>query len=352
MEHFIFFPLTIAIAAVGGLFAKKYHLPGGYLIGAIITTALFMVITNKGIFYPRVRTGLQVFSGMLIGSRMGKDVLHNIKKLWPSIIVMTVMMLFMNVVFGMMNYAFGDLDPATALFAVTPGGVNDISIIAADFGANTAYVAVLHVARILLVYSLIPPLVRFVHKKNATASGKGRRAELIASEVVCTDPKDFWWMLLLSVCGGCIFYLIGVTAGALIGSMLASGCFCVMRGRQKYPPQLKKILQIGSGAYIGVKFTRSLCANLGNLLIPLLISFLCVIFFTLVIGFSISKFSNMDICTAMLAASPGGLSEMSLLADELDADTVSVAVLHVFRLFIVLTTFPYLLGLLIRFTMT
>lgn len=43
---------------------------------------------------------------------------------------------------------------------------------------------------------------------------------------------------------------------------------------------------------------------------------------------------------------------MSLLADELDADTVSVAVLHVFRLFIVLTTFPYLLGLLIRFTMT
>lgn len=352
MELFIFFPLTVSIAAMGGVLAKKYHLPGGYLIGAIITTALFMVITDKGIFYPRVRTGLQVFSGMLIGSRIGKEELHNIKKLWPSLIVMTVMMLIMNVVFGVLNYIFSDLDPATALFAVTPGGVNDISMIAADFGANTAYVAVLHVARILLVYSLVPPLARFVHKKNTVSNVNEKRTDLIASGTVGTNPKEFWQMLLLSACGGCIFYIMGVTAGALIGSMLASGCFCVIKGRQKYPPQLKKILQIGSGAYIGVKFTRSLCANLWNLLIPLFISFLCVISFTLVIGLAISKFSNMDICTAMLAASPGGLQEMSLLADELDADTVSVSVLHVFRLFIVLTTFPYLLGFLIRFTMT
>jgi len=352
MEEFLFFLLTLLAAAIGGIIAYKLKLPAGAMVGSMAAAVAFNLLTERAVFYPDLKVVLQIVSGALIGSRMGREDVASMKQVIFPIVMLLVSMLVLNVTFGGLMYKFSPLNLATSLFAAAPGGASDMAIIASDLGANTAYVAILQLFRLIVIFSCMPPLFKKIitklmqkEAKQAEAKGEPRvqRPQPIFS------IKKFALLLLASALGGMAFYFLGVTAGAMIGGMLASMAFCVWKGKVKFPVKIRVALQICSGAYIGMQLDRASLLAMGDLLIPMLIMFVGIFVFAFGSAFVIHKVTKLSLITCLMASTPGGVQEMSLLADEMGCDTPKVAIMQTSRLVCVIAFFPTMLELMVKF---
>ena len=347
MEQLGFFAVTVALGCAGGWIGRKLRLPAGALVGAMIAVGLFNISLGKAEFYTVARVILQLFSGAMVGSRIGPSELKSMKAMVPSVVILILSLLLLNLTFAFLMSRLSTLSPATALFATAPGGASDMSIICADFGGDAGIVAILQVARLIMIYLFIPPLIRYFDRRNP-AQQAAHTEVLSTPEPEGTRGKDFLCMMLCAAAGGLALHFLKVSAGAMIGAMIGSGAYCVLRGRQRYPARLKTGLQYFSGAYIGARIGRSLVERFVDLLIPLAIMLVGIFAFVFLTSFAIRKLSHVDRSTAMLISTPGGIQEMSLLSEELGADTPKVAVLHTVRLVSVILLFPYVIQLLLK----
>ena len=348
MEDLIRFAVTLLIAVACGLLGKKLRLPAGLLVGSMVGVAAFHTLTGQGLFFPTVRTALQVFSGALVGARIGRAELRGMRMLLPSVVILLLSMVLLNLTFALLITLCSGLSPATALFATAPGGVNDMSIIASDFGADAGVVAILQVFRLILIYLFIPPTIRWLDGRDAKKHPAAKLSAAAPQTPVQNNPHGLLAMLLCAAAIGLLLHALGVSAGAMIGAMIGSAAYCILRGKQKYPATLKTALQLCSGAYIGCRIDRATILGFGDLLLPLLIMLLGILAFTFMTSSLMCRLSRLSRSTAMLASTPGGIQEMSLLSEELGADTPSVAVLHTTRIVFVILCFPYLIQLLLR----
>jgi membrane AbrB-like protein len=149
--------------------------------------------------------------------------------------------------------------------------------------------------------------------------------------------------------GGFIFWKLGVKAGGLMGSMLLVGGLNVGMGCIYFPKQLENPLRVATGAYVGQQLNREGFLMMGQLLLPLLIMLVGVLVFTLVVPVIMQRFSQLDKATCMLASSPGGLTEMSMIAEDLGADTPKVVLMQSTRMVFVLLLFPNMLAAITLF---
>jgi len=65
-----------------------------------------------------------------------------------------------------------------------------------------------------------------------------------------------------------------------------------------------------------------------------------VILAGLLLSWILYKITDWNYITCLLVSSPGGLTQMSLIADEVGADPLMVSVLHTVRLISVLAVLP------------
>ncbi len=343
MNNLLFFLLTILVAAAGGLVAQKLNIPSGAMVGAMFAVIVLNLITEKGYFYSDAVTVLQLLSGTMIGCRVGREDLLELKNLVKPIVLLICAFIVMNLSFGILMVAFTDLDVPTALFSCTPGGASDMALIGEELGANPAQIAFLQVVRLLIIFTFCPPLFRYLFRKKGgnTAADTGIvKTPDISSVPDRTDYKKLLILFVICTVFGLFMDHIGVTSGAMLGAMLAGAAFTVMKGKNKFPVPLRTLMSVLSGAYMGCKFTRAELANIHALIIPVLIMFLGIITFILVNAALLNRFTSLDYPTALFSSTPGGISEMAILSEEMGVDSFKVSVLHTCRLFFVIAFFP------------
>jgi len=84
-----------------------------------------------------------------------------------------------------------------------------------------------------------------------------------------------------------------------------------------------------------------------SLLIPFLLMAVSLVVFTYLFGIVMSRVSNFDLPTSMLCVSPGGITEMSLMADEFDCGTAKVVAMHMVRIIVVIGILPSIIRFLL-----
>ncbi|MBQ4000374.1 MAG: AbrB family transcriptional regulator [Oscillospiraceae bacterium] len=343
MDNLTMFLITIAIGATGGLIARKLGIPSGAMVGSMFFVIIFNLITEKAYFIPDVKTGLQILSGAMTGCRVGREDVEGLKKLVKPIILLLSAFILMNFTFGGLMILFTDLDVPTALFATSPGGASDMALIGEELGANPAYIALLQVLRLLIIFTCCPPLFKYLFRTGRMKKGEGTEDPGIPAQPGMPD-KTNWTKLVLvfAVCtaAGLFFRWLGITSGAMLGSMLAGATFTVFMGKNRFPSQIRVCMSILSGAFMGCRFSRADLANIDVLAIPILIMLIGLIVFILFNGFLVSKFTDLDYPTALFASTPGGMTEMAILAEDMGVDSFKVSILHTIRLFFVIAFFP------------
>lgn len=382
--------MTVGVAILGGLIGKKMKLPAGALTGSIVSVVIYNVIAQRVYFPSGLRTYVQVASGALIGSRIKKEDFKGMGKLTFSGVLLVTSMLIMNISFGLLLYHFTGLDAATAFYGTAPGGMQDMGLISQDFGADPVIVSAIQLIRLVFILTCFPSFYRMMDKyiKNKKAkqmreqikiAGQTNMGEQIkieqqtkAQEIekiqkgsdsneevkensskcnTLTNEKKSIRLILTVVAalvGGLLFKKIGVSGGALIGSMVFVAFLGIGTGKAFFPPKARTIIQIFAGAYIGAQIQSSSFQTMKTIIVPLIILCIGLLIFAVLIACMLSKVSGLDIISCMLMSTPGGLSEMCLLAEEFNCDTPKVVVMHTTRMVMVISLFPTILGKIVE----
>ena len=359
MEGIFYLGMIVCIAVFGGLIGNKLKLPVGGMLGAMVVVIAFQLIVPLPISFPReLQIVLMLAFGGMIGSRITKKDMIDLKKLALPAIVMIVCMIILSITFGIVMYHFSEIDIPTALFATAPGGMVDMAIVSADFGANSGYVALLQLTRTMFVLVFMMPFYKKIGSKVSGVDSQLRDNITCSHEVgnmlpqsAKGDYKQSYRFSITIFCAlliGLPLWLLGIPAGAIIGAMLGSAGYNIFSGKAYFPSGLRLPLQILAGIFIGLRMDRESFFNLGGIIIPVLIIFFCVIIITFVTAFIIHKLTGLDLFTSLMASTPGGLAEMTILADDLGIDAPKVTVLHTARLMSVIIMFPMILAFVIH----
>lgn len=152
-------------------------------------------------------------------------------------------------------------------------------------------------------------------------------------------------LLAATVCG-VVAQRLGAPGGLILGAMVGASAVTLLTGRSvPIPPILQNAGFVVIGAAIGVQLTRQAMAQLGPVVAPALLSGGLIIVAGIGIAYLL-RWLGISPPGDILATSPGALSVMSAMAVEQGTGAVEVALFHLVRIVLVITSLPLLVALL------
>lgn len=318
----------------------KLRMPAGALIGAMLATAAMNIAFDAAYMPAEVKFFTQVATGVYIGAKISKSNLPELKKiLRPAVMLLSIMLVF-AVSMGLLIRSISSLSVATALFAMAPGGITDMTLASMDFHAESSVVALIQTLRVIFTTALLPGIIKHLHgdriaeRSSASSGGKSPRRK---------TGRDLATTLLIGlVCGGIGKYL-GVPCGAIAFSMAGCAAFNVMTDRSYMPLNLRRFVQMFAGALIGCTVGRAQILQMLDLGLVTVIAVVSFILLDLLAARVVSKVFGIDIVTALFACAPGGISDMALISEDMGADSVTVAGMHIVRLVGIVALYPVII---------
>ena len=154
--------VTMILALISGALGKFLGVPGGAIAFSMLGCAAYNIKTDRGYMPLRVRKFVQVFAGSLIGTTVGRQQAMKMLELWDVVILAVVSFIVLDLVAGAIIAKCTDMDLVTALFSCAPGGLTDMTLIAADLGADGVKVAGMHMIRLVSVIAFYPTVISFL----------------------------------------------------------------------------------------------------------------------------------------------------------------------------------------------
>ena len=334
--------LTLIIAILGGYLASKKKVPAAYMLGALFLVALFNICSNKAFLPNYFKFITQIATGTFIGSKFRSEDIKMLKKVIIPGMTMVLLMITFSFILSYLMSTFLGIDNLTSFFATAPGGIMDISLIAYDFKANTSQVALLQLIRLISVISFVP----FFTKKCYEKSNKKNISfeQEIKNEI--KEEKSFLFTIIVGIIGGIIGYFSHLPAGTMSCSMALVAYFNVKTHKAYMPLTLRKIIQSFGGALIGAKVTLSDVIALKDLILPIILIIIGFCLMNVFVGFFLYKTTKFSLSTALLSASPGGMSDISLMAEDLGANGPQVASMQFLRAIFIVGVYPIIIKIL------
>jgi membrane AbrB-like protein len=151
--------------------------------------------------------------------------------------------------------------------------------------------------------------------------------------------------LAIGTIGGVLFVMAGLPGGLISGAMMAVGIAAMMGRPLTMPPILTQTVLVLLGISLGSLMSRQLLQHIGAY--PLTIALLALATFCTTFGssFYLQRLHGWDRTSAFLAASPGALSQITVLAIEKGADVSAIAVVQTMRVILLTAALPLLLAL-------
>ena len=329
------FLITLAVAAAMGYLLYRLHVPGGMVVGAIVGVVIFNLAFNIAVMPSTAKIIAQIVSGAFIGSGISKEEIKQFKRLFIPLAILIVGMLILNLISGVLIYLTSDLDLITAMFCAVPGGMSDTPLIAAEMGADGAKVALMQFIRLCAGIGLFPIFLKaFVKKQNANFKPLDKPQK---------TPYTHWGFFVAAVVaasGGALGKILGVPAGALLFSLIATMTVKQFVPSSMLPGWLKRVAQVLAGAYIGVGISPKDIPEMKNLLVPALLMLLGYFVACVILGRLLSRYSGLTVAEGMLAATPAGASDMALISADIGISSPEVIILQIGRMLSAIMIFP------------
>ena len=158
-----------------------------------------------------------------------------------------------------------------------------------------------------------------------------------------TKTLQYLETLAIGTIGGLLFLVAGLPGGLITGAMLAVGSAAMLGRSMAVPAHLTQAVLVLLGISLGSLMSRQLLQHVGAY--PLTIGLLALATFCTTFGSSyyLQRMHGWDRTSAFLAASPGALSQIALLAIEKGADMPAIAVVQTLRVIILTAALPLIL---------
>lgn len=323
---------TLAIGAGGGALFWFAHLPGGLISGAMIAVGI-AAIAGRPLGMPPVLTqAVLLLLGISLGSLVSQQMLQNMGA-YPLTIAALALATFCST-FGSSFYLqrYHGWDQTSALLAGSPGALSQITMLAAEKGADVAAIAVVQTMRVIILTAALPLLLALT---GIASSSPPAVAAAVAS------PLELAGLIAASVVAALILRLMKFPAswmfGAMIGSSLLHGTGTI---EGAMPDWLRNVALVGIGAVIGTRFAKMQVKTLLSHVHAALGSFAVAIIISAVFVTAIALTTDVRIADIIVAFAPGAMDAMLALALTLHIDPIFVGAHHLSRFVFVSITTP------------
>jgi len=151
--------------------------------------------------------------------------------------------------------------------------------------------------------------------------------------------------LVLASVGGLFFLFAHLPGGLISGAMIAVATVAICGRRLALPPALSQLVLLVLGISLGSVVSRTMLEQLGAYPRTILLLALSTFCSTLGSSWYLQRFHGWDRVSALLAGSPGALSQITVMAVESGADTAGIAVVQTMRVIILAAVLPLVLAL-------
>lgn len=151
-----------AVAACGGLLFRACGVPGGTLVGAMLFTVIHNCLFGKVKYPTVVKKYQQVVTGAYIGVGITAQTLALIPSVAIGMAFSIVDILAYVLLMSFILRRTSHMDYGTSLLCSTPGGIGEVSILSEELGTDTATVALMNTARMILVVATFPVMLQAI----------------------------------------------------------------------------------------------------------------------------------------------------------------------------------------------
>src|SRR5256885_3286998 len=150
--------------------------------------------------------------------------------------------------------------------------------------------------------------------------------------------------LVIGAAGGLLFLWLNLPGGLISGAMATVGIAALAGRPVTMPPILTQSVLVLLGITLGSLVSRQLIQHMSAY--PLTIGLLALATFCSTFGSSLylQRVHGWDQTSALLAGSPGALSQIVILAAEKGADVAGIAMVQTMRVIILTAALPLLLA--------
>lgn len=329
--------IALAIGVVCGLAAFYAGLPLPWMLGPLIGNTIAAMAQVPVRAPVRLRPLVIPVVGVLLGSGVTAEI-FGLLHAW--VLTLLLLPIFLACAAGASFFVYrriGGYDTVTAFYAAMPGGLNEMLLLGAEAGGDERRIALAHAARILVVIIFVALFFGLVLGVTSGSRGMSNWVNLGALTAV-----DYGVLGACAVVGAWVGNLAKLPAAPVFGPMILSGIAHIAGWVTVSPPTIFIIAaQITIGTIIGTRFAGATLAQVGRDLAMATLATLAMLIVAVIFALIIAWPSGMPVSQAFLAYSPGGLTEMSLLALALDQDVAYVSVMHIFRITMVIAVAPF-----------
>jgi len=333
--------MTLAIGIPGGALFYLLHLPLPWMLGAMAATTIAAISGVRVALMPRLRLVFIAILGVMLGSAFTPEVVQGLLTWVGSFAWLALYVVVATAGVWLFYRRLARYDTATAYFAAAPGGLNEMILAGGALGGDERRISMSHAARILIAIFALSFGYRWFGGYTPATPAVGGGGAMEWSD----------W-LLLTACGIIGFGIakaLRIPAYALVGPMVLSAIVHAAGITHSRPPiWLVAAAQIVVGAMVGSRFDGAAPRMVGKAILLAIFATALLLGLAAIFGQAVESTLGIPFSAALLAFSPGGLAEMSLIALSLQVDAAYVSSHHIVRIFMIVLAAPLVFQLLRR----
>ena len=328
--------VLIAISVVTTAVLEWARLPAALMLGPML--AGILTATGGGtIRIARFPMNLaQAMIGCLIARSFTSEIIFRFIKDWPLFLAVVATTLIASAALGWLISKLRIMQGTTAVWGLLPGAAPVMILMAEAYGADALLVAFIQYLRVVCVAITASLIARFWVHIPADA----------AHAMVWFPPVAWLSFLgsLLIIAVSLLAVLVPkIPAGVLIAAMMIAGALHIGHySAIELPPWFLAIGFAFIGWNTGLRFTPELSAAVARALPQSILSVAAMIAFCGGLAVLLAHIAGVDLLTAYLATSPGGVDSVAIIAASTKVDTSFVMAMQTVRFVLILALGPSL----------
>ncbi len=337
--------LSLVLGLIGALLFQWASLPLPWILGPLLFNAVPAGAGIKVWIPEWLKQPMFAVLGALFGASVSPDLAGRITQWLPSI---AMILLFVTAVVALVTLYLrkvAGLDWITAYFSATPGSLLAMLALGENYGGDPRTMSLIHLVRVSMTVFSIPLAFSFF----------GGHENLGGLDVDHLDPDfgpfEFGILIVFCVAGYFTGRVLRFAVPQLLGPMLLIGATQIMGfDMPNFPAAIIAAAQLIIGSALGATFAgiclREVAATLGHGM------GVGILMLTTAVGFALlaQHLTGLPFAALVLAFSPGGFAEMSLIGFSMGIDVTFIITHQVTRYLYVTLVAPIVVSTIRRRT--
>ena len=319
--------LSLFLAVISSFIAYYLGLPLPWMLGPLLGCGFFSAIGKPVIIAKKPRPLWRALLGCTIGANFGPEILDRVSEIGVSLLFIPGFVMLMGFTSYIYLSKIMKLNKSTSVYGSIPGGLNEMVVLGEGTGANPRTLVLIHATRIVIVVFLASLLILFVPNSGIKS---------IPQPDLFYNWEHLPFVFLVSILGWYLAVKFKIPGPTIIGPMILSAFVHIIELVDAMPIYILVIsVQIMLGSALGCLFKN---ITLKEMMGPILAGCITTLISIIPLGFIYFILINLgyDPLSILLAFSPGGQSEMNILALSIGADMSFISPHHMLRVFLVI----------------